>query len=212
MEFLEDTKEVVEVFQAHVFNTKVVCNEAELDESPFVAPETGCWGRFIKIFGFETGAEKIVSLDACLGQAIATLVDFEVNPSIMVQTCELVFFDELIGDVWDFDANVFGLGHGSIKVELLKVNGARVCTFSREYTIEEEHEKFHQHCVSTHIARVADAVATNGDPCVVRVLIVWIDCRAHGNSFHGYRGWVQIYGIEDTYIQSTYIQITYIAS
>ncbi len=42
MEFLEDTKEVVEVFQAHVFDTKVVDDEAELDVSPFVAPETKC--------------------------------------------------------------------------------------------------------------------------------------------------------------------------
>jgi hypothetical protein len=42
MEFLEDTKEVVEVFKAHMFNTKVVYNKAELDGSPFVAPETGC--------------------------------------------------------------------------------------------------------------------------------------------------------------------------
>ncbi len=36
------------------------------------------------------------------------------------------------------------------------------------------------------------------------------ECRAHGNNSYGYRGWVQIYGSEDTYIQSTYIQITYI--
>jgi hypothetical protein len=33
MEFLEDTKEVVEVFQANVFNTKVVYNKAESDGS-----------------------------------------------------------------------------------------------------------------------------------------------------------------------------------
>ncbi len=42
MKFLEDTKEVVEVFKAHIFNTKVVYNKTELDGSPFVAPETGC--------------------------------------------------------------------------------------------------------------------------------------------------------------------------
>jgi hypothetical protein len=42
MQFLEDTEEVVEVFKAHIFNTKVVYNKAELDGSPFVAPETGC--------------------------------------------------------------------------------------------------------------------------------------------------------------------------
>jgi hypothetical protein len=101
-------------------------------------------------------------------------VDFEVNPSITVQTCELVFVNELIRDVKDFEANI-RLGHGSVKVEVLKVDGAKACTFSREYTVEEELEKFQGCCVSTHIARVADAVATNCDPCAIRVILVWTD-------------------------------------
>jgi hypothetical protein len=42
IEFLEDTEEVVEVFKAHLFNTKVVYDKAELDGSPFVVPETRC--------------------------------------------------------------------------------------------------------------------------------------------------------------------------
>ncbi len=42
IEFLEDTEEVVEVFKAHLFKTKVVYDMAELDGSPFVVPETGC--------------------------------------------------------------------------------------------------------------------------------------------------------------------------
>ncbi len=70
-----------------------------MDGSPFVVPETGCCGRFIKTFGLKTGEEKIVSKDACLGKAIATLADFEVNSSIRVQTCELVFIDELLWNV-----------------------------------------------------------------------------------------------------------------
>ncbi len=110
-----------------------------------------------------------------MGQAIATLVDFKVNPSITVQTCELVFINGLVGDVRDFDANVFRLEHGSVRVEVLKVDGAKACTFSREYTVEQELEKFQGRCVSTHIARVANAVATNGDPCAVRVVLVWTD-------------------------------------
>ncbi len=61
MEFLEDTEEVVEVFKAHIFNTKVVYNKVELDGSPFVVPETGCRSRFMKTSGLETGVEKIVS-------------------------------------------------------------------------------------------------------------------------------------------------------
>jgi hypothetical protein len=107
-----------------------------------------------------------------LGQAVATLADFKVNPPILIQTCEHVFVDELVGDIQDFDANVFLLRHGSVKVEVLKVNGVNACTFPREYTVEEELEKFQGCCVSTHIARVANAVVTNGDACVVRVVLV----------------------------------------
>jgi hypothetical protein len=108
-----------------------------------------------------------------LGQAVAALADFEVNPSDAVQTCKLVFVNELVGDVQDFDANIFGLGHGHVKVEIFKTNGAKACTFSREYTVEEELEKLQRGCVGTHIARVADAVATNGDLFAVSVILVW---------------------------------------
>ncbi len=73
-----------------------------------------------------------------MGQAIATLADFNVNSSVTVQTCKLVFVDELVGDVQDFDANILRIGHGSIKVEVLKVNGAKAGTFFREYAVEEE--------------------------------------------------------------------------
>jgi hypothetical protein len=47
----------------------------------------------------------------------------------------------------------------------------------RKYTVEEELEQFQGRCVSTHIVRVrlADAVATNGDSCAVRVVLVWMD-------------------------------------
>jgi hypothetical protein len=42
MEFHLDTEEVVEVFKAHIFNTKVIYDETELDWFPFMAPETRC--------------------------------------------------------------------------------------------------------------------------------------------------------------------------
>ena len=91
------------------------------------------------------------------------------------QTCELVFVNELLWDVQDFDANVFGLRHVSVKVEVFKVNGAKAGTFLTEYTVEEELEKLQQCCVCTHISRVADAVATNCDLCAVRVILFRTD-------------------------------------
>ncbi len=111
-----------------------------MDGSPFVAPETGFCSRFLKIFGLETGLEKIVSEDACLEKSVATLADFKVNPSVMVQTCEFVFVNELLWNVQDFDAYLFRLVHGRVKVEVLMVNGAKACTFLQEYTVEEKLE------------------------------------------------------------------------
>jgi hypothetical protein len=119
-----------------------------------------------------------------LGKAIATLADFKVNPSILVQTCELVFIDELLWNVQDFDANVFWLRHGHVKVEVLKVNGAKACNFLQEYTVEEKLEEFQGYCVGTHIARVADAVATNGDLCAGRVVFFRLDfTNNHGVAY-----------------------------
>ena len=51
--------------------------------------------------------------------------------------------------------------------------------FLREYTVEEELDQFQGRCVSTHIARVADAVATNGDSCAVRVVLFQSDSTNH---------------------------------
>jgi hypothetical protein len=107
------------------------------------------------------------------------LTDFEVNSSVTIQTCELVFIDELLWNVQDFDVNVFQLGHGSVEVEVLKVNGAKACTFLQEDTFKEKFEEFQGCCVGTHIARVADAVATNGDSCAVRVVLFQSDSTNH---------------------------------
>ena len=41
MEILEDTEEIVEVFEAHI-KTKVINNKVELDGLAYVVPETGC--------------------------------------------------------------------------------------------------------------------------------------------------------------------------
>jgi hypothetical protein len=119
-----------------------------------------------------------------LGKTVATLADFKLNPSVMVQTCELVFIDELLLNVQDFDANVFWLRHVRVEVEVLKVDEAKECTFLEEDTVEEKLDEFQGCCVGTHIARVADVVATNSDLCVVRVILFWLDfTRHHGVAY-----------------------------
>jgi hypothetical protein len=107
-----------------------------------------------------------------LGKAITTLANFEVDPAIAVTTREVVFLDEFIWDVEELDANIFGLGHRSVKIEILQVNGAEPCTLPGEDTVEEEFDEFKGGSVGVNIAGKANCVATNGDTGLVRVILL----------------------------------------
>ena len=55
VEYLENVQEVVEVFDSNIFHTKVIYNEAELDGTPFVAPEARGGFSFIIAFSKKAG-------------------------------------------------------------------------------------------------------------------------------------------------------------
>ena len=48
------------MFDSHIFHTKVIYNEAELDGMPFVAPEARGGVSFIIAFSKKAGSEEIV--------------------------------------------------------------------------------------------------------------------------------------------------------
>jgi hypothetical protein len=114
-----------------------------------------------------------------LGKAITTLSNFEVYPAIAVATSEGVFLDELIRDVRELDANIFGIGHGSIKVEVLKVNGAEPSALPGEDTVEEEFDEFKGCGVGANVARIANPVSADGDTGSVRIVLLWADFTDH---------------------------------
>ena len=60
VEFSENVQKVVEVFDSNVFYAKVIHDEAELDGTPFVAPETRGGFNFIIAFSEKAGSEEIV--------------------------------------------------------------------------------------------------------------------------------------------------------
>jgi len=131
VEFLENIQEVVEVFDSNIFHTKVIYNEAELDEMPCVAPEARGGFSFIIAFSKKTKSEEIVCQNAGLGMAIAAVANFEVDPTIAVSTHQLVLFNEFCWDVCDFDADILRIGRWGIEVEVLEVNGAQSHAFAR---------------------------------------------------------------------------------
>ncbi len=113
---------MIEVFDTHVFNTKVIDNEAELDGLPCVGPETRSGSRFSVTFSLKAGAKEIVGQNACLGKTITPLANFKVDPTITIFIGEIVFCNELRRYVRDLDADVFRVGHGSVEVEVLQVD------------------------------------------------------------------------------------------
>ncbi len=108
--------------------------------------------------------KEVVCKYTSLRKAIAALADFEVYPTILVPTSQVVFIDEFFRNVQDFDPNIFRVWHGCIKIEVLEVNGVEACTLLREYTVKENLDQLEQSCVGSNISGVTDLAATNVDP------------------------------------------------
>ncbi len=182
VEFLEtNVQEVVEVFDSHTFHAKVIYNEAELDGTPFVAPEAMGGFSFIIAFSKEAGSEEVVGQNAGLGKAIAAAANFKVDPTIAVSTRTLVLFNEFCWDVCDFDADKLRIGHWGIEVEVLEVDGAESRAFAREDTVEQQLEEFKGRGVGAYISRVTDTSASDGDAGAIRIIFI----RSHFTHYHG---------------------------
>jgi hypothetical protein len=181
VKFLENVQEVVEVFDSNIFHTKVIYNEAELDGTPFVAPEARGGFSFIIALCKKAGSEEIVGQNAGLGKAIAAAADFKVDPTAAVSTRKLVFLNDFCWDVCDFDVDILRIGHWGIEVEVLEVDGAESRAFAREYTVEQQLEEFKGCGVGANISQVKDTTASNGDAGMIRIVFI----GTHFTHYHG---------------------------
>ena len=169
------------MFDSNIFYTKVIHYEAELDGTPFVAPEARGGFSLVVAFSKKAGSEEIVAQNASLGKAIAASANFEVDPTVAVPTRKLVFFNKFGQDVCDFDADILRIGHWGIEVEVLEVNGAEACTFAREHTVEEQLEEFEGGCVRADISWVKNATAPDGDAGMIGIVFF----RTNFTNYHG---------------------------
>ena len=113
------------MFDANIFDTKVINDETELDRTPFMMPEARGRERLIETFFDEARAKKIVGKDASLRETIAALANFEIHPAVTITSLEGLFLNELLRNVRHFDADIFWVRHGSVKVEVLEIDGAK---------------------------------------------------------------------------------------
>ena len=112
---------MVEMLNANVLNAKVVNNEAKLDRrTPIVLLKSrrSLIGFVVALLFQSTGVE-VISQNASLGQPIAAMENFKVDPPIDVfHPSKPVLQDKLFWNVCDFDTDVLGLFHWRVEVEL----------------------------------------------------------------------------------------------
>jgi hypothetical protein len=118
------------------------------------------------------------------------VANFEVDPTVAVCTCKLVFLNEFSWDVCDFDADILRIGRWGIKVEVLEVDGAEARTFAREHTVEEQLEEFEGRRFSADISWVTNTTATNGDGGTIGIVFF----RAHFTNYHGVADFLSFVG------------------
>jgi hypothetical protein len=124
------------MFNANVFDTKVIDNEVELEWTPFVVPKTQSESNFVEALSNEAQLEKDIDKYASLGKSETALANFKVNPAVLVLAQEVVFLDKLIWDIRDLDGNIFRIRHRRVQIEVLEIDGAEPSSFPGEDAVE----------------------------------------------------------------------------
>ena len=88
-----------------------------MEWTPFVAPKSWRGSSFVEALSNKAQSEKVIGKDASLGKSVTAFADFKVDPAISVLAQEIVFLDELVQDVMELDANIFGIRHRSVQID-----------------------------------------------------------------------------------------------
>ena len=80
---IENSEEMVSMFQANILNAEVVYNEYKLHRAPNMAPEARRSGRLMIPHSVEALVEKVVGKSTRLWKTISTADDGEVYPALV---------------------------------------------------------------------------------------------------------------------------------
>ena len=107
-----------------------------------------------------------------MGKAVTALANFKVDSAIVVPTWKVVFLDDFFWDIGELNANIFGIWHWSVEIEVFYVDGAEPCSLSGEDTVEDQLDKLEQGRVGANVAWIADSITTDGDLGAVQVILL----------------------------------------
>ena len=107
-----------------------------------------------------------------MGESVASLDNFEVDPSVMCIRGEIIFFYKLLWNVFKADSDKLWLIHwrGHVKIADVKSDKARMAV--GEDAVDDKFDKFERACRCANVPRVAYVVSCNGDTLSVGIFFV----------------------------------------
>jgi hypothetical protein len=92
---------------------------------------------------------------------------------------KVVLLNEFCRNVSNFNADVFGVWHWSIKVEVLAVYGAEMCAWARKFAVEKKLDKFKGCGICSHVAREANAIDADRYAGAIKIIFFWTHFAYH---------------------------------
>ena len=110
-----------------------------------------------------------------LWKALDTVTNIEVDPTIAGFVGKAVFLDKFVGDVGEVDAGVFKAVERGIDVKVADVKAGKAGAKTRENTVKDEFGKLKGSGWRANIARIANAISTDGEASAIGLVLVWLD-------------------------------------
>jgi len=133
---LEGLKKMVGMASIHVLEAEVVDDEDKGDGAPFMSPKARSSVGLVITKGKESLGKEIVGKFASLLEAIDTLVDLEVHPTIVLKLAEIIFIDKFGGDVLKLDTYVLRAVKWCAEIEIGDIKAGKTCIRSGENIVE----------------------------------------------------------------------------
>ncbi len=141
-------------------------------------------------FGGKAFFEKLVCDDTGLGKSIHPLSNLNVDPAIRSgNVAKVVMDNDFIGDDVRMETHVFRVQHGGVEVEIGRVDGQKLCPRGTDGGIDEEFGHGEIGCWCAFVTKVADAIATNGEPNAIFLFFLWSITAANAAVVGAFVSW-----------------------
>ena len=133
-------------------------------------------GSSLVIAGFiEALREEVVGKFYGMCKAVDAFANIEVDPTIARFFSKAIFLDEFERDVGEVEADIFKAVEWGVEVEVADVKSSKAGIETGDNTVKDNFGKFKGAGWNANIARVANALATDGDASEISIVLVWLD-------------------------------------